>query len=245
MSKENNLKDYLTDLYEGIVSKKPGASRNPQNFRAEIESIEAGGNGVELPEWDGYVTTSDSSGNPIPTEGLAYVLASDGKSYYCKGIGTATEKDIIIATTYNGLPVTKCDDGAFYSNKTITGVTLGSNMTQVGYQAFTFCANLRRVIIPSSVTVISNRAFKGCSSLASVTLPNGVTTIQTYAFADCSYLSKITIPNTVTSIGLYAFEDCNILADVYYSGTESEWNNRLSIDTGNSCLKNATIHYNS
>lgn len=39
MSKKNNLKDYLTDLYEGIVSKKPNASRNPQNFRAEIESI--------------------------------------------------------------------------------------------------------------------------------------------------------------------------------------------------------------
>ena len=41
MSKQNNLKDYLTDLYAGIATKKPGASRNPQNFRAEIESIES------------------------------------------------------------------------------------------------------------------------------------------------------------------------------------------------------------
>lgn len=39
MSKENNLKDYLVDLYRGIASKKPGASKNPQDFRAEIESI--------------------------------------------------------------------------------------------------------------------------------------------------------------------------------------------------------------
>ena len=39
MSKQNNLKDYLTDLYEGIAVKKPGASRNPQDFRSEIESI--------------------------------------------------------------------------------------------------------------------------------------------------------------------------------------------------------------
>lgn len=40
MGKNNNLKDYLTDLYEGIVSKKADASRNPQNFRAEIEAIQ-------------------------------------------------------------------------------------------------------------------------------------------------------------------------------------------------------------
>ena len=48
MSKENNLKDYLTDLYEGIASKKPGASRNPQDFRQEIESIEGGGSGGDV-----------------------------------------------------------------------------------------------------------------------------------------------------------------------------------------------------
>lgn len=45
MSKRDNLKDYLTDLYQGIASKKPGASRNPQDFRAEIESIQTGGGG--------------------------------------------------------------------------------------------------------------------------------------------------------------------------------------------------------
>ena len=51
MSKQNNLKDYLTDLYEGIASKKPGASRNPQDFRQEIESIEGGSSGdVDLTE---------------------------------------------------------------------------------------------------------------------------------------------------------------------------------------------------
>lgn len=42
MGKENNLKDYLTDLYEGIASKKSDASRNPQDFRSEIEAIETG-----------------------------------------------------------------------------------------------------------------------------------------------------------------------------------------------------------
>ena len=54
--KQTNLRDFLFDLYEGIASKKPDASRNPQDFRAEIESIKAG---VET--WDRAFTLIGSS----------------------------------------------------------------------------------------------------------------------------------------------------------------------------------------
>ena len=43
INKTNNLPAFLKDLYQGIASKKPNASRNPQDFRAEIEAIETGG----------------------------------------------------------------------------------------------------------------------------------------------------------------------------------------------------------
>jgi hypothetical protein len=43
MSKENNLKEYLKDLYDGIKTKKPDASRNPQDFKRDILSIQTGG----------------------------------------------------------------------------------------------------------------------------------------------------------------------------------------------------------
>lgn len=39
MAKNNNLKDYLKDLYAGISTVKPSASRDPQQFRSEIESL--------------------------------------------------------------------------------------------------------------------------------------------------------------------------------------------------------------
>lgn len=39
MAKNNNLKDYLIDLYQGIASRKPNASKNPQDFRSEIENL--------------------------------------------------------------------------------------------------------------------------------------------------------------------------------------------------------------
>ena len=47
----------------------------------------------------------------------------------------------------------------------------------------------------------------------------------------------------VTSIGNDAFYNCDSLTDVYYTGSESEWK-ALSIESGNSPLTNATIHYN-
>ena len=68
MSKENNLKDYLTDLYEGIATKKPDASRNPQNFRAEIESIETGSDPVLK--------------NKTVTENGTYTASKDGADGY-------------------------------------------------------------------------------------------------------------------------------------------------------------------
>lgn len=95
MSKRDNLKDYLIDLYEGIASKKADASRNPQDFRNEIEAIETG---EILPEWDGLYTQSDDteiisgdtiveiSGFPIETDTLNNdLLTEDNKDkvYKC------------------------------------------------------------------------------------------------------------------------------------------------------------------
>lgn len=39
MAKTNNLQDYLKDLYAGISSRKADASKNPQDFRQEIENL--------------------------------------------------------------------------------------------------------------------------------------------------------------------------------------------------------------
>lgn len=51
MSKENNLKDFLIDLADGIRAKKGTTEKiDPQNFRSEIESI------ADVPEWDGSFT---------------------------------------------------------------------------------------------------------------------------------------------------------------------------------------------
>lgn len=98
--------------------------------------------------------------------------------------------------------------------------------------------------IPSNVTSIGSSAFSGCENLTSIIISNSVTTINYGAFYGCSNLTSVMIPKSVTSI-----EDCvvssdrlNGLTDIYYEGTEDEWN-QISIES--SISPDITIHYNS
>ena len=159
--------------------------------------------------------------------------------------------------------VTSIGDTAFYECSGLTSVTIPNSVTSIGYCAFygtpwlqslgdfaivnhiLLCYQGRKteVTIPNSVTSIGRGAFEYCSSLTSVTIRNSVTSIGGYAFYDCSSLTSVTIPDSVTSIGTYAFSGCSSLTDVYYSGTEDQWNAIAGTDkpTGD----HVTIHYNS
>ncbi|MGN0606416.1 MAG: leucine-rich repeat domain-containing protein, partial [Oscillospiraceae bacterium] len=152
---------------------------------------------------------------------------------YCENI-----KSIIIE---NG--VTSIGDNAFYNCSNLTSITISDSVTSIGIMAFGFCRNLISIKIPKSVTSIGGGAFFYCCDLTSITIPDGVTSIGEGAFYNCMSLKSIKIPNGVTSIGKEAFSDCSELTDVYYSGTETEWNS-IEIGSDNGFLINATIHYN-
>lgn len=100
-----------------------------------------------------------------PTQGLVYQLNSDGKSYSVVGIGTATDKDIVIADIYEGLPVTNIATQVFYYNKSITSVNIPNSVTSIESKAFGGCSNLTNIVIPDSVSYISDYAFANCFKL--------------------------------------------------------------------------------
>lgn len=242
MSKTDNLKDYLEDLYQGIVSKKPGASKNPQDFRREIESIVGGSN---IPEWDGSSTVEDENGEIVSTEGLAYRLGyGNGEYYYiCDGLGTTSDTDIVIASEYDGKAVKELKSDAF-ANTNITSVVIADSLTSIADSAFYYCQTLARVTIGKGVKSIGVMSFSNCPLLTSITLPEGVTSIGMQAFMGCRGLKSIVIPKSVVSVASQAFSYCSNLTDVYYSGTEAEWN-AITFGSDNTQLTNATIHYNS
>lgn len=89
------------------------------------------------------------------------------------------------------------------------------------------------VVIPSDVTEINEYAFYGVMGITGVQIPESVTKIGNFAFQECRSLEKIIIPASVKSIGTWALstnwygfisEPGDYHLDIYYKGTEANWN---------------------
>ena len=119
-----------------------------------------------------------------------------------------------------------------------------SNPLAFGRRLYLNGTEIKDLMIPYGVTKIKPHAFTSATGLTSVTFPVGVTEIGEYAFCECDYLKTVTIPDSVTSIENDAFDSCPI-KDVYYGGTEAQWEG-ISIGDDNGTLKStAIIHYSS
>ncbi len=138
--------------------------------------------------------------------------------------------------------------GAFFNCTKLESVIFapsnGNNAVTMGEDMFSGCHVLNNVTLPSKADCISNGMFTSCSSLPSINIPQGASEIKGNAFASCQSLTKITIPSTVTKIGTGAFGSCRILQDIYFSGSEAEWNAINKTADVTVALKNVTIHYN-
>ena len=145
--------------------------------------------------------------------------------------------------------VTSIGESAFYNCTSLTNIAIPNSVTIIDDSAFENCTSLTSVIIgnsvtiPNSVTSIGYSAFYKCISLTSVTIGNSVARIDDSAFSNCTSLTSVTIGKSVTRIAYGAFYNCTSLKDVYYTGSQSDWN-KISIGSDNQCLRNATIYYN-
>ena len=147
-----------------------------------------------------------------PTDGLEYTLSADGEYYICRGIGTATDAEIVIASEFNGKPVKEIGDRAFEGNK-----------------------NIKKVIISDSITSIGFQSFSNCRGITEIIIPDGVKSIGMWAFLNCSNLTDITIPDSVTDVGMEAFNGCYYLiiyceAESMPDGWSSLWNSHYSFE---------------
>ena len=135
-------------------------------------------------------------------------------------------------------------DSPFSQNSNIKSVIIENGVTSIVTYAFSGCTSLTSITIPDSVVSVGESAFDGCTSLVSVTLSKSITTIEYSTFFGCSSLTSIEIPKSVTTIVNFAFCGCTNLTDVYYDGTQSEWN-KINIGHSNEFLTNASLHCSS
>jgi len=152
----------------------------------------------------------------LPTDHLRYKVGDNTVTITdCNEIVSGA---LAIPLTYDGKPVTRIGDRAFWKCTNLTSVTIPDSVTRIGRNAFASCSSLTSVTIPDSVTSIENGAFFGCSSLTSVTIPDNVTRIGRSAFKSCSSLTSVTIPESVTSIENGAFSRCISLTSITFEG---------------------------
>lgn len=143
----------------------------------------------------------------------------------------------------------KCGDYVTYTFESSTGLlTISGTGTMWDYiksssSPFYNNSSIKSVVINKGVTRIGFASFQNCTGLTSVTIANSVMSIGEYAFQKCTGLTSIIFPDSVTSIGGFAFRGCSALKDVYYSGTEEQWNS-ISFGSSNESLLKANIHYN-
>ncbi|MBQ8690063.1 MAG: leucine-rich repeat domain-containing protein [Clostridia bacterium] len=154
----------------------------------------------------------------------AYYLGNNNTPY----IAFIKAKDTSAICIHNDTKVI-CDY-AFGDCTNLTSVTIGRNVTNIGYGTLEDCASLAHIIVD-----VNNATYKDIDgnlytkdektlvkyangkTEISFAIPDGVTSISDGAFENCTSLTNMSIPNSITEIGYYAFKGCTSLTKIYIS----------------------------
>ncbi len=80
------------------------------------------------------------------SEGLAFNETADGTGYEISGMGTCTDRDLVLPVEYNGKSVTAIGNRSFMFNENVTSVTISKSVTRIGDYTFCNCKKLKTII---------------------------------------------------------------------------------------------------
>jgi uncharacterized repeat protein (TIGR02543 family) len=87
-------------------------------------------------------------------------------NYYLNESGTYTisnyfgnDTDLVLPTTYLGIPVTEIGHAAFYGEHGLITITIPEGYKIIHYHAFVYCMNLEKIFIADSITDVGPLAF--------------------------------------------------------------------------------------
>ena len=159
----------------------------------------------------------------------------------------------------------KIADRAFLYNRGVTELTLPEGLEVIGAGSLLFCESLTKMNLPDSLQNIGFQSMGGARFLdGRIVLPKDLTELYGYAFMDsgmtevvvsdgitslldclflgCRSLKTVYLPAGITYMGPNVFENCSALTDIYFAGTEEQWN-AISNRTNAQIPANCNIHF--
>lgn len=152
------------------------------------------------------------------SEGLAFLVNSDGKSMRVKAYN-GSESKVVIPSYYNSLPVTTIDINAFKDNTIVTELVIPSTIKEISSSAFENSV-ISELTLGDGIEVIAPDAFKNALSLKRVYASTNtkISTIGSNAFYGCTSLEYVFLPASVLTIGQNAFANTSEKLRIYMSG---------------------------
>lgn len=136
-----------------------------------------------------------------------------------------------------------------FSGSGLQSLVLPQQMERIGEGVFQMCRNLDMVTMPARLGSMGRFAFNHAEGLKSIVIPEVVTELPENMFDLDWQLTTVVLPSTLRTIGSEVFYGCSGLKDVYFCGTEAQWN-AVQItppkdpnDPLLTCLEHATIHF--
>ena len=75
------------------------------------------------------------------------------------------------------------------------------------------------------VDYVAKGEFEAYDNLTNVVVNEGLVWIGVNAFCNCPSLQTVSLPSSVKYLGGKSFYECSSLADIYFNGTEEQWEN--------------------
>ncbi len=174
------------------------------------------------------------------TNKLKYTPINNDTELSVAALSDKISGDVVIPSTYNGLPVTEIESGTasdlskrhvdgFALCENITSIFIPSSIKRIGSDSFSATTNIQKVIIEdlnawvnidfglyqSNPMEDSKSAilYLGSNPVGGEIVLSNINKIGKYTFARTN-ITKITIPNGVKSIEEYAFQRCTKLNSV-------------------------------
>ena len=140
---------------------------------------------------------------------LTEINVDSENKYYSSEDGVLFNKDKTVLIRYP-------------EGKTDKTYKVPNGVLEIAKDAFYECDNLEEIEMPDSVLKICEYAFDSCDNLKEVVLSENLKYVEANAFNSCPIEKISVLPNSLIKVSSGAFSG-HKLTDVYFDGTEKEW----------------------